>query len=102
VTAEQVSARWEPVEGQVDGQSAMFVLPTLTERDDPRVREGIARRRITGLTGECPCGARRVWPNRADRRAAVKAGRVLHIEIVHEEDCPATDDALRRLLGGRS
>jgi len=94
--------RWDTAEAVVDGQRVMFVLPALYDDDDPRVREGIARRRITGLTGECPCGARRVWPNRADRRAAVKDGRVLHIEVVHAEDCPATDDALRRLLGSRS
>lgn len=33
------------------------VLPVIPEGAPYKVREGIARRRITTLTGKCPCGA---------------------------------------------
>ena len=39
------------------GQRVVFVLPVIPEDAPYRVREGIARRRITALTGTCPCGA---------------------------------------------
>jgi hypothetical protein len=68
-----------------------LVLPIVREDDDPLVREGIARRRITATTGRCPCGATWSPPNRAARRAAARRGEVVMPEVVieHEGDCPA-------------
>jgi len=90
--------RWDTAEAVVDGEKALIVLPALYDDDEPTVREGIARRRITSVTGRCPCGAVRVLPNRAQRRAAAKAGRIIRVEVVHENDCPATDATLGRLI----
>lgn len=100
MTAPEALTRWEVAEADFHGVAALMVLPVILERDDPTVREGIARRRITDVTGRCPCGAIRVLPNRAERRAAVKSGRTLHVDVVHEDGCPATDATLRGLLRG--
>jgi len=90
--------RWEAVEKIIDGQRALVVVPALRDDDPPMLREAMARRRITSLTGVCPCGAVRVLPNRAQRRAAAGAGHAWQVDVVHAEDCPATDETARRLL----
>jgi hypothetical protein len=80
--------------GEVDERGALFVLPVVSEADSPRTREGIARRRLGALSGACPCGARLVLPNRAQRRAVTRRGdraRIAHVAVEHEDDCPAID-----------
>jgi hypothetical protein len=77
----------------IDGQRVLFVVPALPDEAPPRLREGLARRRVLYATGRCPCGATFEMPNRATRRAARKTGAVLHGRVTHEDDCPATDDA---------
>lgn len=90
--------RWEAVEKIIDGQRALVVVPALRDDDPPVLREAMVRRRITTLTGVCPCGAVRVLQNRAQRRADARAGRASYVPIVHADDCPATDETARRLL----
>jgi hypothetical protein len=87
VSAELISA-------EVDGDRAGLVLPTIPDDAPALVREGLARRRITAATGHCPCGARVVWPNRAERRAAQRTGRALRVTVVHDDECPATNENL--------
>lgn len=65
-----------------DGARALAVLPCIPEDAPYRVREGIARRRVTATTGECPCGAT------VDYNAAL-AGRYAVAEALHERRCPA-------------
>ncbi len=77
-----------------------YVLPVVAESAPHAVREGIARRRLTLLEGECPCGAVFSPPNRQQRRQAARHGGVLRPRIKHENDCPATDANLRRELNG--
>ena len=76
------------------------VLPVAPDDAHPDVREGIARRRLVMLTGECPCGARRHLPNRAQRRSMRRheatRDRVWQLAVEHEADCPATSEALAR------
>jgi len=76
-----------------------YLLPVVPESAPAEAREGLARRRVVAHTGQCPCGARMVLPNRADRRAARRHGTVGHVRVEHEDDCPATDDRLNFLLG---
>lgn len=64
-----------------DGRRALAVLPVVPEAAPYQVREGIARRRITALTGVCPCGAR------VDYTAVTVAAEV--VEVQHERLCPA-------------
>jgi hypothetical protein len=82
------------------GEIAMVPLFDVPEDAPADVQEGLARRNLTNMGRPCPCGAQLVLPNRAARRAAVRARRVLHVDIVHEDDCPAADEnvlaALRR------
>lgn len=59
------------------------------------VREGLARRRIVNGGGTCPCGAKVVVPNRAQRRAGAL---LTHVVVEHEDDCPACDEVLAPLL----
>jgi len=92
--------RWDTTEATINGQRALLVLPVILETDPAEVREGIARRRIAALTGTCPCGATYRLPNRAQRRADQQAGRPSHITVVHEQECPATDETLRQLISG--
>ena len=74
--------------------TGVIVMPVIPDNAPQRIKEGIARRRNVYLSDDhrCPCGA--VWrlPNRAQRRAA--QGKVTAIPIVHENGCPAEDDAL--------
>ena len=77
-----------------DGDTVLFVLPSIPDDAPDEIREGIARRRVVSVTGQCPCGARLVLPNRAARRAAKRSGCVLHFAVEHEDDCPAVDSTL--------
>lgn len=65
-----------------NGDRGLALLPTIPEDAPFRVREGIARRRITATTGKCPCGAV------VDYEAAQVAG-VGVAEARHEARCPA-------------
>jgi hypothetical protein len=78
--------------GSVEGFDTAFVVPTLTEDAPPIVREGIARRRLATINGECPCGARRPRLNRELRRKLQREGggsEAYSVDIEHEDDCPA-------------
>jgi hypothetical protein len=68
----------------------LYVLPQVPEDAPPEVREGIARRRLTALTGRCPCGAEAPLPIPAN----VPAGVVSQPVIRHEDDCLAVDRVL--------
>lgn len=81
---------------EVDGAPAALVLPTIPDAAPAAVREGIARRRLTAVTGRCPCGATFRPPNRAERRAAARTGRVLHVRVEHEDDCPAITESIEK------
>jgi hypothetical protein len=78
---------------EIDAQRVLFVVPALPDDAPPRLREGLARRRVFYATGRCPCGATFEMPNRATRRAARKTGAVIHSRVLHKQDCPASDDA---------
>lgn len=79
------------------GQALLYVGPELAESHAPELREGLVRRRLVATTGACPCGARLVVPNRAERRAALRAAAVLHVHVAHVDDCPALDPRLEAL-----
>lgn len=87
--------------GIVDGERVAYVGPQLHETYPPLVLEGLVRRRLVATTGACPCGAHLAMPNRAARRAAARAGRVvMEVRVEHEDDCPAVDPRVDQ-LGGR-
>jgi hypothetical protein len=65
------------------GRRITFVLPVVPEDAPYRVREGIARRRLTALTGACPCGATMTL---GDANA------------VHEYGCPAITATLEKAI----
>lgn len=73
-----------------DGTRWILALPSIPSDADitDRQREGIARQRITAISGLCPCGARMVPPNREQRRQARRSGYV-HTTVEHETGCPA-------------
>lgn len=98
--------RGDAILGQVDGDRTLFMLPAIADDAPPLVREGLARRRLVMLTGQCPCGANLVMPNRAQRRAAQRRREPVRVAVAHERDCPAVDDVLLPALdawtgGGR-
>jgi len=66
-----------------------YVLPELPEGAPRDVLEGLTRRRLTALNGQCPCGATMTLPNRAERRRATRRGVAFRIRVEHELDCPA-------------
>jgi len=76
-----------PGHGPVDA-----VLPTIPDDAPYRVREGIARRRIAAVTGECPCGAR------VDYFADVASCGHNVAEVWHDRRCPADTDRLRKAI----
>jgi surfactin synthase thioesterase subunit len=55
------------------------------------------RRQRANATGRCECGAVIEMPNRAQRRAAKAHGELAHATMLHEADCPASDQSLRAL-----
>lgn len=88
------------VQALPDGSRGLFVLPAIPEDASPTAREGLARRRIAALTGECPCGSE-VSLSRQQRRARQRQrakAAVTRIVFSHEPGCPATDEILIPLL----
>lgn len=83
---------------EVNGERVGFLLPDVPDDAPEQVQEGLVRRRLTALDGQCPCGARMVLPPRAERRRAARTGQVVHVEIVHEQDCEAVDSNLTAAL----
>jgi len=63
-------------------QRVAYVLPVVPEDAPHAIREGVARRRITATTGQCPCGA---VVDYGDRRP----GEVGVAEVWHQRSCPA-------------
>ena len=80
----------------LDGQRALVILTDVPDDAPEAVKEGVARRNIVNLGGVCPCGATMPpKPNRAQRRAGI-----LHLAVVHEDDCPACDDTILEAIRG--
>lgn len=84
---------------EIDGQRIGYVLADPPENGPADVREGIARRNIVATGGTCPCGARMVLPNRANRRRSARAGQVICVNVEHENDCPAVTSTLLAAMG---
>lgn len=80
----------------IPGVGKSLVLDVAIPEDAPEaLREGLARRAIVNRGGTCPCGARMVLPNRAQRRAGATT---LNVDVHHEDDCPAVTANVARLL----
>ena len=75
-----------------DGRRGVYVSDVIRESDPPAVREGIARRRVLAMTGECPCGARSLFD------PLVISPVIGLAEIEHESDCPAAEENLNRAM----
>lgn len=92
--------RWDLTTRDVQGIGRVgFVLPVLSEDLPPDLREAVIRRRLAVLGDGCPCGARAVLPNRDARRRAAQEHRQLAMTVIHEHDCPASDDRIVALAG---
>lgn len=91
----------DTLRGRYNGKRAVILAPTISERLPPELREGLARRRLIATGQPCPCGAqpprlpRRVRRHLAALRRQGKPLPPLRVDIVHAEDCPATDPRLR-------
>jgi hypothetical protein len=59
----------------------LFVLPQVAQDAPPNVKEGVRRRWVAAIGGECPCGGQR----------ALGPGAM---SVEHEVDCPACDTVL--------
>ncbi|HIE61030.1 MAG TPA: hypothetical protein EYQ02_05015 [Microbacterium sp.] len=87
---------WVVPHGRPNERMVVQVIP-----DDapPLIREGLARRRVQAIEGECPCGGPLVWRDEHPdatfwRDAAPAEGRGLltdRVCAVHFRDCPAGD-----------
>lgn len=71
------------------GVRTLALLPTIPENAPYKVREGLARRRVTLVNGTCPCGAV------ANHLAATGGGVV---EVEHDRLCPADTDRLVKAI----
>jgi hypothetical protein len=78
---------------RIGGMRALVLLLPVPDEAPAAIREGLARRNVVNCGGTCPCGAVLRLPNRAARRAGVT-----DVSIIHEDDCPASDDTLRPAL----
>ncbi len=75
------------VEHPVLKRRTLLVLPVVPEDAPYAVREGIARRRVAAVSGECPCGA-------VVDFGELLPGEVGIGEVFHERWCPADTDRL--------
>lgn len=82
MTAREIRDEMFVAEHPVLKRRTLFVLPVIPEDAPAAIREGIARRRITATTGECPCGA--VVDYGDPRPGDVGIG-----EVWHARGCPA-------------
>ncbi len=76
-----------------------LVVQVVPDDAPPLVREGLARRRIQAVEGECPCGGPMVWADQLDedQLAKVRALGLLDghtVHGVHFGDCPGGDKVL--------
>ncbi|MER5830537.1 hypothetical protein ABT116_06795 [Streptomyces sp. NPDC002130] len=84
---------------EINGQRVLVIQPVISDDAPGPFKNALAIRRATNTTGVCPdCGARRVLPNRAERRAAAKAGLLPMARTVHEGDCGVLCDGDRGAL----
>ncbi len=72
-------------------QRIAYVLPVIPEDAPAAIREGIARRRLTAMTGRCPCGASVDYGDRQARQVMVG-------NLVHTASCPASDARLVKAI----
>ena len=72
---------------------AAFLTAEIPDKAPPALREGLARRRLVVTTGRCPCGAVLELPE-------VIPGAVVTAAVVHENDCPANDEAIAEATAG--
>jgi hypothetical protein len=72
------------------GDVVGYILIDTPEDAPDDVQEGLTRRRLAVLSGECPCGARPVLGTRAQRRRAARTGHPLAgaPRVDHRQDCP--------------
>jgi len=78
---------------------AFVELPELWEAAPPRVREGLARRRIEIIEGRCPCGAEPEFPDPDEiLLARLKGQRDFVARVVHAPGCAAADPAVDEWL----
>lgn len=86
---------WEAVTVvKPDGENVVYVLPQIPDGAPKRIREGISRRRLTAITGVCPCGAQMIIPTRDQRVRMALRGQTINLSVAHEDTCPAVDQTL--------
>lgn len=76
---------------------AVYVLPDIGDDQSPALKNALAVRNAASTSGRCACGAEvRLVGN-------LRPGEVSHLVFEHEDDCPASDDAIAALVkeGGR-
>mgnify|MGYP001611305129 FL=1 len=83
--------------GTIEDGALIVTLMPATPPNSPELAHALAVRAQAATTGRCECGATAELPNRAARRRATREGRALRVEFLHEHDCVATDEAIRRL-----
>ncbi len=72
-------------------EKTVHVLPSIPDDASPALKDAIAIRNAASTTGRCQCGAEVEIVGRDEIG-------VIHALFVHEDDCPAADDNLDRLL----
>jgi hypothetical protein len=75
-----------------DGQRVAVPLIPIPEDAPSDLREGLARRNVVNASGRCPCGAHWELPTELDPSGLTA------VDVVHENDCPATDSVLLPLV----
>jgi hypothetical protein len=93
------NARFLPTQIVIDVANRMahwIVDPADVTDDEHRTLQA---RFWAEMKGECPeCGARITFPNRRQRRAAMRQGGFIARTMVHEDDCPAANPAVPTVL----
>jgi hypothetical protein len=77
-----------------EGDRALVIQPAIPDSAPDTLKNGLAVRRAANVHGKCPdCGAGPQMPNRQQRRALTRAGKVIPALFLHDDGCAClTDD----------
>lgn len=75
-----------------------FLLLVIKDAYPGEIKSAMALRNSVTLGAICECGAHRVFPSRAIRRAAAARGEAVAMSVAHKEDCPIGDTQLKLLF----
>ncbi|MFY9586741.1 MAG: hypothetical protein WAT66_04720 [Actinomycetota bacterium] len=74
-----------------ENEKILILVPSIRDGSSTELKNALATRNHATVSGRCTCGA-------ISRFSHVDDQGIGHLVMEHENDCPASDDAIRELL----